>query len=634
VNADPNVVVTWDVQFTPEDGSPVQHDIQSWRGDGSTYSPEYQLDPRLLNGGKNGRYSIVLISAQLMVDGNRDGEMSFEDSSAHSADETSEDSPYGFWVNDDQDAGSGVRTSEEVTPPQLRDNQDEKIQSIRDCEDLSRLWLSLSGLTEPFKTGDIKLVLKFRNVKSGNPGVRVFRAAENGGRGYVSNEGWGVLQASPPYDQALPGTNGLGVASSSSGIYIDPQFWAGIDESDPVLNLLFEGVDVGVGELYFEIIKDGHSVGSSSGVWLNLKNVQTMYERAKAQPENIAAPYTLLEAFTGPVSYVADPNGQPFEQPWDETKECVIFVHGWNVGYDEYVGAAQTLFKRLWHQGFKGHLASLRWDTRKSDNMFDPGEFNRSENRAYVYAEALKQLASHLTNTYTVSVLAHSMGNIICGEALRQGMQVRNCILMQAAIPMSCYAPNCAKLPRLEDKDRAYPTPDYDRNPTTNELTLGYRGYLAPVAANLVNFYNEDDWALATGTTEIVPGLPHKETNWETNQIDYKPDGGIPGPIHAGTWRYFHDSSIPPTLPLRERASVDSTVSRYVTDSWEMKAFVARSRTKAVGAFPGGGSLGAPEDLRGSFGFKDVRADHSGQFTRDIQGVDALYKRIRERIEQ
>jgi hypothetical protein len=131
---------------------------------------------------------------------------------------------------------------------------------------------------------------------------------------------------------------------------------------------------------------------------------------------------------------------------------------------------------------------------------------------------------------------------------------------------MSCYVPDAAKLQRLEDKDRDYPTPDYDRNPTTNELTLGYRGYLPLVSANLVNFYNEDDWALATGTTEIVPGLPHIETNWEKNQIDYKPDGGIAGPIHAGTWRYFYDSSVPPTLPLQQRASVDSTVTRYVTD--------------------------------------------------------------------
>ena len=53
---------------------------------------------------------------------------------------------------------------------------------------------------------------------------------------------------------------------------------------------------------------------------------------------------------------------------------------------------------------------------------------------------------------------------------------------MEAAIPMSCYAPNADRLPRLEDQERDYPTPDYHRNPTTNEATLGYRGFVAPTA--------------------------------------------------------------------------------------------------------------------------------------------------------
>ena len=43
---------------------------------------------------------------------------------------------------------------------------------------------------------------------------------------------------------------------------------------------------------------------------------------------------------------------------------------------------------------------------------------------------------------------------------------------------------------------------------------------------------------------------------------------------------------------------------RNVTDSWEMKAFVARSRTKAVGALDYiGGPIGAKINLRDDYGF-------------------------------
>lgn len=392
---------------------------------GSIVGRGWYTDPSIP--GAPGEYhAFLLVPVELMVDGNRDGEMSYRDLVVRDGDQTSEENPYRFWVNDDQDAVSGISNSEEVTPPQLRDNQDEKIQSIRDCEDLARLWLNIRGLTEGFKTGETKLLLRFRNVKSGNPAIRVFRAAENGGHGYVANEGWGSLQSSPPFDQALPGTNGPGVASSATGIHIDRRFWGGIDESEPVINLLFEGVEEGTGELYWDIIKNGQRIGTSPGVWLDIKNVQKMYERAKAQPEDIAAPYFNPAAFTGPVTVVTDPNGHPFEKSSDETALCVVFVHGWNVSYDEYVGVAQTLFKRLWHQGFKGHFTSFRWDTRKSDGMFDVGEYNRSENRAYIYGAALKQWASTLSNTYTVSLIGHSMGNVVCSEALRQGLNVRN----------------------------------------------------------------------------------------------------------------------------------------------------------------------------------------------------------------
>jgi hypothetical protein len=194
---------------------------------------------------------------------------------------------------------------------------------------------------------------------------------------------------------------------------------------------------------------------------------------------------------------------------------------------------------------------------------------------------------------------------------------------------------DAARLPRLEDQDRDHPTPDFHRNPTTNESTLGYRGYISTVSANLINFYNPDDWALATGTTEILPGLPHVETNWEKNQLNYKPDGAISGAIHDGTWKYAYASD-PSSVPVDQRASVGSIASRHVTDSWEMKAFVARSRTKALGAFPNGHTAFSRNvDLsQPPYNFGRERPDHSGQFTRAIQNVDTIFEAICEALDQ
>ena len=329
--------------------------------------------------------------------------------------------------------------------------------------------------------------------------------------------------------------------------------------------------------------------------------------------------------FTGPVNYVFDPNGNEFQKPWDESDQCVVFVHGWNMNYDDYVSFSETMFKRLWQQGYAGHLAALRWDTRKSDGEFDTGEYNRSENRAFVYGTALKSLVTNLSANYTVSIVGHSMGNVVCGEGLRQGMLVRNYLMMEAAIPMGCYDANAPQLARLVDKDSQYPTPDYHLTPGSNEASLGYRGYLQTISGTLTNFFNPDDWALATGFTL------DQETNWESNQINYKPDGEVAGVVHNPSWFYRYD----PTYPLNQRASVLSGEARYVTDSSEMKAFVARSRSKAAGALDyAGGPIRANINLRDDYGFGNTRPDHSGQFTRNIQKLDALYKRMRDTLEE
>jgi hypothetical protein len=70
-----------------------------------------------------------------------------------------------------------------------------------------------------------------------------------------------------------------------------------------------------------------------------------------------------------------------------------------------------------------------------------------------------------------------------------------------------------------------------------------------------------------------------------------------------------------------------------------MKAFVARPRSRAVGA--GEGTAGNPVaagpvtthvNMRTEYGFDTRPSDHSGQFNRTIQQVAGLYERILETL--
>jgi pimeloyl-ACP methyl ester carboxylesterase len=562
--------------------------------------------------GPGEQHAFLLVPAELIVDGNRDGEMSFEDPLQHSNDETTEDRPYQFWVNDDQDAGSGTNVSEEVTPPQLRDNQDEKIQSVRDCEDLTRIWLNLNGLTESLKSGALRLVIRFRNIRSGNPGIRIFRAAENGGRGYVTDEGWGTLQASAAFNQALPGTNGPGVASANTGIHLDRQFWQGIDESNPVVNLLFEGVDEGNGELYCQFIdRNGQVRGTTAGVWLSIQNIKRLYQRVKviSQPSDIRPPSDVTNG-TVPepnMTWVADPNNYGFDYSStssEPTKEYIILVHGWNMTYARSENYAETMFKRLWHQGFKGRFVRFYWPTYVG--IFT---YNDSEYRAWKSGESLRLFTESLPTDYSINLVSHSMGGIVAGSALAKGMTIKNYALCHASLPAACYDDSASL-----DQGWGYSTPHYDPDLLTRNLSYRYK--LNKTNGNLINFYLPSDSAL-----EI----------WEVNN-DSPIGGRFPAGAKPQTYffgNYFYNPAAEPDERLGLGSNLGIT-RRPVNTSHEGMSYVAQSPTKTVGADGRtNGSIKRRVDL-GTYGFETL---HSAEYELTAQKTSPFYSRLLEEFD-
>jgi hypothetical protein len=613
VNADPNAVVTWDVQFTPENGGPVQHDFQSWHGDGSTHSPEYLLDPRHLNHGQNGSYKILVISGELMVDGNRDGEMSFEDPNVHDADRTTAERPYRFWVNDDDD-GAGGDPGEHI-PPSAPDYADGRINSIRDLEDFARLHVNVAGLEESLKSGSIKAAFEWRGT-SNSPRIKIYRAPF-GGREYLTSESQAASTLLFPFrdtlGEVIPGTR----------LFMSQDFWvstshiSNVPTTLPIAWFLFEASGEGKGLLVLSFWSEGRRISETPGVWLDLKDVKQMYQRAIATPDSLTPPYESNESTFNDrdVSYMPDVTPR-FEPPVNEERQCLVFVHGWKATEADAANAGQTMYKRLWWQGFNGRFATFRWPTYTS-----AFSYNSSEWRAWKYGKSLgdyitKYVRQQLPD-YSITIAAHSMGNVVTASALTGGMTLNKYLLMQAAIPAGCYDDAVNNYQRFLTAETSRPTPD-----TTTEK--GYRLFLQMAKGHVgsfVSFFNTDDFALAKGTIGLVPGWPF-EVNWEKNEVDYKPDS-----IGAGYYKYQGNGVSYFTMP---HANI-----RLVEDVHESLAFVARPRSKAAGAEPRNATVfGSVVDLQAVCGFGADVDDHSGQFTRPIQQLTPFYKRMAEELKQ
>lgn len=239
---------------------------------------------------------VLLLPTELMVDSNRDGEMSFETASVHDKDATTMAKPFTFWLNDDHDEAHTVDEQDweqddlPVDSQHPADNSDDAIQWRRDLEDFTRLWITFKGITELVKHTDITLKLKFEpydgiswKAEDGDPKITLFKAVEaDGGRRYLDDEAVAYTQLDShegPGGAQRDFSHELGVVTKSISCELPPDFVANLSEAQPNKFLLFEGLGSGKGRLVLTIYKGTQKIGEYPPLYMELKDVKDMYER-------------------------------------------------------------------------------------------------------------------------------------------------------------------------------------------------------------------------------------------------------------------------------------------------------------------------------------------------------------------
>ncbi len=562
---------------------------------------------------------LYLLPAGMAVDANRDGTIAF---SGDNRDTTTSETPFRFWINDDND---GTRDSEEeVINPSFPDYEDGLIQTARDLEDFARIHLVFDAFQKDLADGTVRIGLKFKNVGGTTPKIQIYRSADVGGTdSYVKDEQAALAQMGAREAATL------GEVSDGPPMLLPQDFWA---EENPNSTkcLLFEATGEGKGQLVMIINQsDGSQIGEGPSVWLDLKNVKKMYQRGRAVPVFQDQPYDHMDAWT-PSQIIAEPfeADHPFSQPRDEEKNVIVYVHGINgpgsqdIEYQGWMSDSETIFKRLWHQGFKGRFAAFKW---LALTPAFPFRFNESEYRAWKCGQGLAHFLSGLPSDYQRNLYSFSQGAPVCGAALSvYGASVANYVMTQAAVPAGCYdtSPVINNYDLFAKREPQSPTPD-----TTEDL--GYRGYLSSlnVSGAVVSFFNTVDYALKTGE-ELGQNI-----SWEANELDYKPNANL-GLLGHRTYAYdFGPRSNP--YPVGQRCFLRDVYApfnqRQLTDIHESMSFVARPRSEAAGvsASVAGRITGRYNVGPGSpSAFDRDSSDHGGQFSRRIQRLQPYYENL------
>jgi len=573
----------------------------------------------------------ILKRPKLAVDTDRDGTIRFDNSDA-----TSSKRPYRFWVNNDNDVAISGEEPERIGST-VQDHQNGTIDNIRDLEDFARIWIDVAGLHRGINATGLKFAFEWRNVTSGEPAIQLYRASDPaGGLGYLLNRDAATRQVLPNsvqtgFAHAMTAEDGITRKIGPARRFVVPySYW---NRPEDLNCFLFEAASAGTGQLVFQLLQGEKVLVESDPLHLELLDIKQMYGRTRATPAN---------GFTQPYVYAMDqpPRILPSIEPWDLGHPAVpavdgnghrlVFVHGWNMSPEETWNFSETMFKRLWHSGFKGEFMAFRWptDRLKSREWTDPDlfdSFNFSEHRAWIYGESLKRLLGQKQGASKQAVICHSLGAVVLTSALQRGVEPDASVFMQAAVPGSVYDSNALlSEPILIQRENAglY----FSRTPNMFAQEGGYGGLVQRNIPSSVNLYNPLDYALQSG--KALAGIVN--IHWLENQVR-KPSLPFGYSYHGYIW---NPDVSKPLFGIRMATSFIS--KRPVLDPTEILAFISRSRTRALGAdgrVKGFLNPVATVNL-GASNFESSRADHSGQFNRPIQDVVDIYIEIKGRIGQ
>ena len=589
-----------------------------------------------------GEYRWFVLAApglQIAVDANRDGTTRFagdpdvEDDPALS-DKTTPEKPFRFWLNDDRDTPSG-----EANPGSrggVVNSMDYFINGPRDLEDLSRLVLKLDGNLKSKLQGGGRLVVE----TTGGLKIRLFQSVappDLPETAYLTDPDVGLSQSLRPKGRIELQPNNL------------QNYITGTDYEAGKKVFLWEGVKPGFGTICVRLLDSKGGELDMGQVHVDLRPVRELFDHVRMTPQKgFPPPYE-----TGgrvPQLGLEYVHHRTAPLTVEEQNNSIVFVHGWRLPAWERQNWSELMYKRLWHAGYKGSYSAFSWPTLASDaglvEAISVGFFtyNPSEFRAFkagsVLHGYLRNLRTAMPAGSRLGICAHSMGNVVAGEALRRGAPVDNYVMMQAALSASCWDDrDLLNIDQFTEAERRSYTPD-------KVDQMGYRGLFTGIrGVNVANFFNEQDFALRTGADQVVPRL-HLGGLWEANNVLFKPQilKYRALPRMYGFW-----NSIPGIWHPSKRPEIEGhwVLERRLNDPHESMAYLARSRTRAVcgdGRTGFSGNTPMPNqpiqgrvDLNGfPYRFNAGPYEHSAEFTRSIQqrlvGADGFYTELLRRL--
>ena len=584
------------------------------------------------------KFAVVDINAA--VDGDRDGTIDHANVA---------DSSLIFWYNNDHDGDyelvDGVQSDEPLEDILQADGADGSVSRSRDLEDLApfNVFLDESLIALSSDASGLILTTGFQNLMKDELRINLFRdfsGQHTNALSHVTNQGQITDRTTNPhFSNRVAKLEKTG--PNSPTIVAPPEITAGYNP------FLFEAVSTGPewetpppdwNSLGYEAeirYPTGRTRKLEDSVMVGLNDIRAFYDVYEVLADQAMVQSLFFRTYP---DYSQVQTASINQHEGFDGDDYVLLVHGWNVTPFDKAASAQTAVKRMYWQGYTGRFGAFNWPTL-ADELDGPWPvpieevnqtYNASELQAFRSGAALKNVLAELKNDgREVTVIAHSMGNVVAGEALRlwsnenlDTQLISNYVAMEAAVSSGAYGndANDARFFNGSNRDfyHHFPTSDVVTAQTADKFLFQKTG---KASGEWYNIHNEHDNALGW---------------WEVNNWGKHTNLGI---VAVPSWPYIYRSIgdvlqrrlDDPNEPWTDLIFYEDGEYR---DAYEVLAFLGVSNAKPLGQIEDPtdrfininlNTLGYATTMVGGLD----RSNHSYQFHYDIHTTWAFWKQIK-----
>lgn len=536
--------VTWMETFTPTGAStPSDYRGRSWDPQPTdTESPIYYINP--YDGAPHhfgttpGKYAVQLLpKISIAVDANRDGGITVPNIDSAlvtipNPDATTEDKPFRFWINDDDDWADtqGNDIPGTLAPGSLQPNYTVNLSTgkgvvdgVRDLVDFFPVYLDLKQLLNaiPARTPGVIYKLKHEEDAVNFVYTNLTRAKAFDYQTKSLTTGFGGTDKEV-LDQAPGDATTWHV--TATGHELSVAFLNLIQNNDGGV-ILVEGYKATDKPLVLSIEKD-NAVIAEVKLELKIDSVEKMFRHKNLLYTDAAGDHTVAARS----DYDGESDGSgPKNWPDSLTNgKNLVFVHGYNVNPQQARGWAAEMFKRFWWSGSKARFHAITWPGSETQlnvivNRVTPN-YHANVMNGFGAAHALADYVTTLSASGEVVTVAHSLGNLVATSAIHDwGAAVSKHIAVDAAMAIESLdagatknMPNMAHPLWANYSQHAWCTEWYKlfigRTPVDHRQELTWRGRLGNALTKTWSFYSSGEEVLDNALDE-EPGFDEVVVN-------------------------------------------------------------------------------------------------------------------------